>query len=150
MDIIQTTALITINDTLWFQLLSFLFFLFVINRVMFRPVTRTMAERADHLDEIRRDIQRTATEMDRLIAETAAEENRVREASRRECDALLSAGRAAAGKVLEEAKSEIGRIRKETEMRLSQDLADAREKIAAESVELATTIMEAVLERKLR
>ena len=150
MDIIQTTALITINDTLWFQLLSFLFFLFVINRVMFRPVMRTMAERDDHLDEIRRDIQRTTAEMDRLIAETAAEENRVREASRRECDALLSAGRAAAGKVLEDAKSEIGRIRKETEIRLSQDLANAREKIAAESAELATTIMEAVLERKLR
>jgi F-type H+-transporting ATPase subunit b len=150
MDIIQTTALITINDTLWFQLLSFLFFLFVINRVMFRPVTRTMAERADHLDEIRRDIQRTTAELDGLIAETAAEENRVREASRRECDALLSAGRAAAGKVLEDAKSEIGRIRKETEIRLSQDLADARIKIATESAELATTIMEAVLERKLR
>jgi F0F1-type ATP synthase membrane subunit b/b' len=52
--------------------------------------------------------------------------------------------------VLEDAKSDIDRLRKETEMRLSQDLAEARKKIATESAELATAIMETVLERKLR
>ncbi|MFH1981154.1 MAG: hypothetical protein ABIL58_04880 [Pseudomonadota bacterium] len=150
MEIIQTTALITINDTLWFQLLSFLFFLFVINRVMFRPMLRTIAEREHHLDDMKHDIQRTTAEMDRLLAETAAEEDRVRNASRRERDALLNAGRLAAGKVLEDAKTEIGRIKKETEKRLAQDLADTREKIATESAALATAIMEAVLERKLK
>lgn len=150
MEIIQTTALITINDTLWVQLLSFLVFLFVINRVMFRPVLRTMADREHHIDDMRQDIQNASAEMDRLLMEQAAEEDRVREASRRERDDLLGKGRKEADDLLEAAKAEIGRVRLETEQRLSKDLDETREKIAAESVELATAIMEAVLERKLK
>ena len=40
MEIVSKIALITINETLVIQLVSFLIFLFVINRMMFRPVSR--------------------------------------------------------------------------------------------------------------
>ena len=57
MEIIKTTALITINETLWVQLIFFLIFLFLINRVMFRPVRRNMADREVHFLSLRQDIQ---------------------------------------------------------------------------------------------
>ena len=38
MQIISNIALISINETLVVQLISFLIFLFIINRIMFRPL----------------------------------------------------------------------------------------------------------------
>jgi F-type H+-transporting ATPase subunit b len=150
MEIIQTTALITINDTLWLQLLSFLAFLFVINRVMFRPVLRTMAEREDHLEAMHREIADTTSEMDRMLAEAAAVENRVRADAHRQRESLLNNGRAEAGQVLDAARDEIRRLRTETEARMARELTDARQHIEGESMKLATDIMEAVLERRLK
>ena len=38
MQIVSVEALLSINETLIFQLLSFLIFLFIIKRMMFRPL----------------------------------------------------------------------------------------------------------------
>ena len=45
MQIITNIALISINETLIVQLLSFLIFLFIINRVMIRPLRGVMSDR---------------------------------------------------------------------------------------------------------
>ena len=45
MQIISNIALISINETLIVQLISFLIFLFVINRIMFRPLRKTVGPR---------------------------------------------------------------------------------------------------------
>jgi len=45
MQIVSNVALISINETMVVQLISFLIFLFVINRVMFRPLRESMHER---------------------------------------------------------------------------------------------------------
>ena len=56
MEIIKTNALITINETLWVQMIVFLIFMFLINRIMFRPVRRNVAEREAHFDTLRQAI----------------------------------------------------------------------------------------------
>ena len=55
MQIINTTALITINETAVVQLISFLLFLFIINRVMLRPLRKTMGERDSYMDKMKQD-----------------------------------------------------------------------------------------------
>ena len=49
MHIVSNIALISINETLIIQLVSFLIFLFLINRIMFRPLSHVMVERENHL-----------------------------------------------------------------------------------------------------
>ena len=52
MQIISNVALISINETVVVQLLSFLLFLYIMNRIMFRPLRNVMAQREDHLKQI--------------------------------------------------------------------------------------------------
>ena len=66
MHIISNIALITINETLFVQLISFLIFLFIINRIMFRPLQNTMSERESYIDQTNRDIADVTQELQSL------------------------------------------------------------------------------------
>ena len=78
MQIISNIALISINETLIVQLLSFLIFLFIINRVMIRPLRGVMSDREQHIVAIKSatvDAQKDLVEKTRL---SQAKEDRLR------------------------------------------------------------------------
>jgi F-type H+-transporting ATPase subunit b len=66
MEIISNIALITINATLFHQLVAFLIFLFIINRIMFRPLRSVMAERDDMIEKIKLDTMDAGETIERL------------------------------------------------------------------------------------
>ena len=69
MEIISNTALISINETLIIQVLSFLIFLFIINRLMFRPLHKTIGDRERHFEDISREIDKTKKDVEKYSAE---------------------------------------------------------------------------------
>ncbi|MBT8369281.1 MAG: ATP synthase F0 subunit B, partial [Deltaproteobacteria bacterium] len=78
MQIISNIALISINETLIVQVISFLIFLFIINRIMFRPLLNVMDERKSHIDRIQQDIATAHSEYETLTDQIQARENDVR------------------------------------------------------------------------
>ena len=54
MQIVSNVALISINETFLVQLISFLIFLFIINRVMIRPLRGVMREREEYVEKLKR------------------------------------------------------------------------------------------------
>ena len=56
MQIISNIALISINETVIIQVISFLIFLYIINRIMFRPLRNVMADRENHIKMLQQDI----------------------------------------------------------------------------------------------
>ena len=79
MEIVSNIALITINGTLFHQLIAFLIFLFVINRIMFRPLQGVMSERESFLEKIKQDTADKAHELERLNLEIKTLESQVRQ-----------------------------------------------------------------------
>ena len=57
MEIVYTNGMITINETLVVILLSFLIFVMILNRLMFRPLRETIKKRDDHLNTLDNDIK---------------------------------------------------------------------------------------------
>jgi len=57
MEIVTQTELVSINATMIIQVLSFLIFLFLIQRIMFRPLRDTMESRSADLKRLQKDIQ---------------------------------------------------------------------------------------------
>ena len=57
MQIVENIALISINETLIFQLVSFLLFMFILNRIMVRPIRRTIAERDGYFERMGYEIE---------------------------------------------------------------------------------------------
>ena len=79
MEVVSTIGLITINETVIIELISFLIFLFLINRIMFRPLQDIMGEREAHIEDITAQRQNsTVTEKQRLYGQNRGHHDKAR------------------------------------------------------------------------
>lgn len=149
MDIIKTTALITINETLWVQMIGFLIFLFLINRVMFRPVRRNLAHREAHFETLRLDIGKLEHDMDRLTRQTEADEAQLKSEARGVVETLREESRRENKRLMGQALKDIKVLRQEAEKSLKTSLASARQQVGPESDELSASIIHRMMNREL-
>jgi len=149
MHIVSNIALISINETLIVQLISFLIFLFLINRVMFRPLSHVMVEREEHLNEISANIEKSETELAEINEQVRIQEMAAIETANQEKKKLEQDGTTQANDILETSRNEIAGIKKESQQFIDRQISKARQDIKAESEKLAVIIMEKVLDRRL-
>lgn len=149
MQIISNIALISINETLLVQLLSFLIFLFIINRLMFRPLQSVRNERADYMDQIRLDTQDAAEELETLTDQLKLKESTVRTQAKGLKQEIEDAGSKQASEIIASAREQIETLKETAEAEVEAQITEARKHIQKESETLAVNIMEKLLERRL-
>lgn len=149
MHIVSNIALISINETLIIQLISFLIFLFLINRIMFRPLSNVMGEREEHLQDITTNIEKSEIQLTEINEQVRARELAAIQEANQQKKMLESDGTAQANKILEESRKEISAIKHESQLYIDGQISKAREEIKKESEKLAVIIMEQVLDRRL-
>ena len=149
MQIVSTIALISINETLVVQLISFLIFLFIINRVMFRPLRHTMQEREDYIDGIRVDILAAEKKLEKTMQQVQDEDAAVRKAGQMMTAELEKQGNEEAGEIITGSRKEIAQIGNNTRQEIDVQIAEARKSIVAEADKLSLNVMEKVLGRRL-
>jgi F-type H+-transporting ATPase subunit b len=149
MEIVSTIALISINATLVVQLVSFLLFLLIINRVMFRPLRNTMRERAFFIETVDEEIAAADGEHTRIMALLARQERDVR----READALRrkrrDEGAAEGRRLVDRALEQIARMHREAEADVDRQMVEARQGVTREAEQLSVVLMEKILERRI-
>ena len=150
MQIISTVALISINETLIFQVISFLIFLFIINRILFRPLRRTMAEREVYIENIQKDIIDAQNQFEDLTDQIKEQEKAVRnEAFEQQVKLEESANRQAA-EILASVREEINVSKEQARKNIDAQISSTRKDIQKEAENLATSIIETVLHRSLK
>ena len=149
MEIVSNIALITINGTLFHQLIAFLVFLFVINRIMFRPLQEVMSERESLLEKIKQDTNNDARELERLNLEIKRLESNVREEAFGIKRELEDGGAKEASVILKSTRQEIASIKEKMEAEVKAQVAAAKASLQKESEALAAGIMEKLLDRRL-
>ena len=149
MEIVSNVALISINETLVVQLISFLIFLFIINRVMFRPLRRTMQEREQYVEGIRVDIQEAEKKLQQTIQEARDEDEAVRKAGLQMINEMEKQGSEEAGRIIAKVREEIVGKGDKARQEIDAQIADARKTIVAEADKLSLNVMEKVLNRRL-
>ncbi|MEJ2657616.1 MAG: hypothetical protein P8012_10535 [Desulfobacterales bacterium] len=149
MHIISNIALITINETLFVQLLSFLIFLFIINRIMFRPLQEAMSERVNYMGKITTDTVDAVKELEDLTKRLKAQESEVRTKALELNRELEESGKKKSSEILASARQEIDEIKEKAEMEINTQIAEARKQLQEESEALAINIMEKMLDRRL-
>ncbi|MBS0013548.1 MAG: ATP synthase F0 subunit B [Desulfobacterales bacterium] len=147
MEIVENLALISLNETLIAQLIAFLIFFFLINRIMIRPLRETMGKRQDYIKNTESEILQSSEKLEDLNQQLLAHERKVVREANSEKEDLKNQGNQQAQEILGESKNEIDQIREENTRLLNQEIAEARKYIDAESEKLAGTIMETILER---
>jgi len=149
MQIVSNVALISINETMVVQLISFLIFLFVINRVMFRPLRESMHERERHVEGIRLDIRDAEKKLETIIEQTRDEDAAVRKVGLQMTAEREKRGNEEAGEIIATARQEIVQIGGKARQDIDVRIAEARKTIVAEADKLSVNIMEKVLDRRL-
>ena len=149
MQIISNIALISINETLVVQLISFLIFLFIINRIMFRPLRRIMIERENHMEKINIDIVDAGKSLDRITDQIRQKKTAVQNEAFDLSKKIKEQGIQKSAKMLSAVRAEISELQSNARINAETQLASARKKLDAESEVLAVSIMEKVLERRL-
>ena len=149
MEIITNTALISINETLLVQVASFLIFLFVMNRLMFRPLRKTMDDRSRYVSDLEQDID----DAERDITRYSREIEKQRAAARAEASdvtkELEEKGNQEAQRIVDTAVKEISVLKEATEKEIDAQVSEARKHLQKESEALSLQIMENVLDRRL-
>ena len=149
MEIISTIGLITINETLVFQLISFLIFLFVINRVMLRPLLKVMSERDGYIQKLKIEIDGAEDELKAVFEQIKEQESAVKQEAFSLKEKLEAAGSLKAGEIFVDVREEIEEMKTTVEKEIDAMISEARKSVKNESETLASRIMEKLLDRRL-
>jgi len=147
MQIISNVALISINETLIFQVISFLIFLFIINRIMFRPLRKVMNERETYIEDVQKDIVVAENQFEDLNHQIQAQENTVRDEAFKQKEQLEASGSQQASEIMTSTRKEINALRAEAQKEVNAQISAARKHVQKESEDLAKHIIETVLDR---
>ncbi len=149
MEIISKIVMVSINETLFVELISFLIFLFLINRIMFRPLRAVMQERDQHITDLSQEINNARDTIRELHQQLDAQEKEAVEKATNERIGMENEGAKQAQTLLEESKQQISEIQAENERFVASQIAEARESLQKEAERLAREMMEKILDRRL-
>ena len=148
MEIISNIALISINETLIVQVIGFLIFLFVINRVMFRPLRNVMSDRDIHIERVQRDIIQAQKEVASITSQIQEQEAATRKEALELKDDLESDGSQQAKEIFESVKKEIVASSQKIQQEIAVRISEERQALEKESKALALNIIEKILGRR--
>lgn len=149
MQIISNIALISINETFIVQIISFLIFLYIINRIMFQPLRSIMADRENHIKSIQQDIVTADNKLDALADQIRVQESAVKSEAFAQKASLEEAGGRRADEIFTDTRKEIEAARESAQIEVDAQLIEAKKHIEKESEILMLSVMEKVLNRRL-
>ena len=149
MQIVSNIALISINETMIVQVISFLIFMFVINRIMFQPLLKTRGNRDQYLNQIAQDIVQAKEDVEQYTVELEERRNTIRSEAFEINKELEAVGNQEATDIVDAAIKEVSTIREDTTQKLEARIAEARKQVQKESEPLAIQIMEKILDRRI-
>jgi F-type H+-transporting ATPase subunit b len=149
MRIESAIALISINATLIIQLLSFLIFLFIINRIMFKPLVEVQGSRESRMEAVRLQISEAEQTVARMIAELEQKELQAKDEAFERQKVLDADAQQQVNEIFDAVKAEIETLKVQTNQNVKAQIQNAREHLAAESKKLSRVIMEKTLDRRL-
>ena len=149
MQIISNIALISINETLVVQLISFLIFLFIINRIMFRPLRRILMERESHMEKINIDIIDAGKSLDSVMNQIRRKKETIQNEAFGLSQKRRDQGIQKSEQLLSAVRAQIGELQTKARIEAEDRLVEARKKLDTESEMLAVNIMEKILDRRL-
>jgi F-type H+-transporting ATPase subunit b len=148
MEIVTQTELVSINATMIVQVLSFLIFLFLIQRVMFRPLLGTMDGRNSLLKQLQKEIKTKETELAELSAKMQKEAAAVKAEAFLESAKMETDGKQEAGSILKQTREETAAQQRKASDDIRRRIETIQQELAAETETLVAIIIAKVLERR--
>jgi F-type H+-transporting ATPase subunit b len=149
MQIISTIAMISINETLIIQLISFLIFLFIINRIMIQPLRGVSQEREAHIQKIELDTVAAEKKVEQVVKQIKMQEAKAIETACEIREKIEESGKLEADEIIHVTLREVENLSKENRRQVSAMAEEVRKSVQKEAEILAVGMMEKLLDRRL-
>jgi len=146
---VQENALIALNATLVVQMVSFLIFMFLLNRVMIRPILAVMDERKNYMDGLKQSVYDSEKGVETVSLQLQERESIARKESLQIKKKLEESGTNVGVETIKTASNEISKLKEEAEKEVQVQITEASKYMKKESETLAVNIMEKILDRRL-
>jgi F-type H+-transporting ATPase subunit b len=149
MEIVTQSELVSINATLLVQGASFLIFLFLIERVMFRPLWRTVQDRRGYLQQLERDVKTKERKLAEMTETLEKEATALKEEAFRESEKLEASGKEEARGMIRQMRAEMISRQKTDTAEIQRRIEGLQKQLAGEVEPLAAHIIAKVLDRRM-
>jgi F-type H+-transporting ATPase subunit b len=148
MEIVTQTELVSINATMVVQVLSFLIFLFLIQRIMFRPLLNTMNARSADLKRLQKEIKTKETQLAEISSKMQKEAAALKFEAFSEAEKMETAGKQEARSILEQTREEIADQQRQAGDDVRKRIEAVQQELGKEAEALSAAIIAKVLERR--
>lgn len=140
--------MININATLIIQLIQFLILVFILNRLMLRPILRIVDERGKHLEKTRRDTINIEEETRDLIDKCISMERNARRDAMQASSQLRREAVKIAEKTFEDTREQALSIKEKVMKEVDEKLNHARQSLQEEAMVLAEAMTDKFIGRR--
>jgi F-type H+-transporting ATPase subunit b len=141
---------ISLDYSLGIQIVNFLVLIFILNRLLYKPILGMIAKRKRQLAEAEMEIR----QLRKIVNEQmAAYEEKIKQAKGEALEqkkAIIGQGAAEAAATITAVRGELPGMMEQYQARMGEQMAAAREILAGRAGDLAREIAEKVLGRRLR
>ncbi|MFC1533399.1 hypothetical protein ACFL7M_08565 [Thermodesulfobacteriota bacterium] len=141
--------MISINETLILQIIHFLILVFILNRLMFRPILGIINERARHIEDTKKDLVNIEEETKELVDRCILMEKDARKDARDETSRLKRDAFAITEKIFNDTKEEITLMREKANEEIDEQLEKAKQALHSEAEALSGEITVRVIGRRI-
>jgi F-type H+-transporting ATPase subunit b len=141
--------MISINATLVLQVVHFLVLLYILNRLMFKPILKLVNERTGYMEKSKTEMTEFESEAERLKQEYRSLEIEARKKASRENLEMKKDGVAQVDAMIDESQEEVASIRRDSEAKIESEFEKARPSLQSEATVLAEEIVERLIGRRV-
>ncbi|MEW6489435.1 MAG: F0F1 ATP synthase subunit B [Thermodesulfobacteriota bacterium] len=139
--------MININATLLVQLVNFLLLMYLLNRLLFRPMLRVLEERSDRTEGRRKQAAQLSSESQALWDDYQKRLQAAKADADRTRTQVIRQAEAQRDRLLEAASGEADKAVTQVRARLRAESEDARKALRAQVAPLATAVAQRILGR---
>ena len=140
--------MINVNATIVLQIMQFLVLIFILNRLIFRPIMKIMDERSQHVEERRKQLVNLKEETEELVNKCVSMEKDARKEAGENSSELRREANEIAEKIFSDTRDEVSEIKNKAVKEVEAKLEEAQQSLRKEAEKLAEDLAMKVVGRR--
>ena len=140
--------MINVNATLLVQIINFLILLFILNRILLRPISNIIERRSNKIEDETKQLGNLQQETKDLIERCASVEKKARKEASEQSNLLKKEAGEKAEDIFNKTKEDISNIRKEADREIDSKIEEASRSLKKFASDLSEELTEKVIGRR--
>ena len=141
--------MISINATLFVQVINFLILVLILYLILFRPIRRIIGERVNHVEKMEQETLDIESKITQLASDRVILEKNTRREAGEKRSTFQKEGNDIADKILQDTREEIAAIRDDMNRDIARKIEEARKSLQQEALSLTDQMTEKVVGRRI-